>query len=178
VRSCTFGTIGNGDAHLLYVPTGPNDARVSYDSVETQNSLETLINNTKLKDYRGRIAAKNIARNRAFTRIDLHLEQQIPTFIGGSRITLFGDIENLPNLLNSKWGGLRQFGFPYTASAVRVQCLTTPVATGVTPTAAQYSLTAATPCAQYRYTAVRDANEAVSFNNSLYLIRLGARFTV
>ena len=177
-RSCTFGTIGNGDAHLLYVPTAGNDPRVSYDSVATQTQLETLINNTKLKDYRGAIAAKNIARNRAFTRIDLHLEQQIPTFIGGSRITLFGDIENLPNLLNSKWGGLRQFGFPYTASAVRVQCLQAPVATGTTPTAAQFSTSAATACAQYRYSTYREpTTSAVSFNNSLYLIRLGARFT-
>ncbi|MEG3172837.1 carboxypeptidase regulatory-like domain-containing protein [Sphingomonas sp. ZB1N12] len=190
-RSCTFGTVGNNDAHLLYVPTSANDPLVSYDSVATQQSLETLINNTKLKDYRGTIAAKNIARNRAFTRIDLHLEQQIPTFLGGSRITLFGDIENLPNLLNSKWGGLRQLGFPYTASAVRVQCLsqavptgTNVVAIGTTPATNPTGLPAVIntnstqTCAQYRYSAYREPNTtAVNFNNSLYLIRIGARFT-
>jgi hypothetical protein len=177
-RTPVFGTVGNNNAHLLYVPTGSDDARVSYDSAATQQSLETLIGNTRLKDYRGQIAAKNIARNRAFTRIDLHLEQQIPTFLGGSRITLFGDIENLPNLINSNWGGLRQFGFPYTADVVRVQCLQAPVATGTAPTAAQISNSAATPCAQYRYSSYREPNEqAVQFNNSLYLIRIGARFT-
>lgn len=174
-RTPVFGTVGNNNAHLLYVPTGTDDARVSYDSVETQQSLETLIGNTRLKDYRGQIAARNIARNRAFTRIDLHLEQQIPTFLGGSRITVFGDIENLPNLLNSKWGGLRQFGFPYTADVVRVQCLQAPAATG---TAGVVSTSAATPCAQYRYSSYREPNEAaVQFNSSLYLIRIGARFT-
>ncbi|KQN26827.1 TonB-dependent receptor [Sphingomonas sp. Leaf33] len=177
-RSSVFGTVGNNNAYLLYVPTGANDAKVSYDSPATQQSLETLIGNTNLKNYRGQIAAKNIARNRAFTRIDLHVEQQIPTFIGDSRITLFGDIENLPNLLNKNWGGLRQFGFPYTGDVVRVQCLQAPVATGTTPATAQTSSSAATPCAQYRYSTFRDVNtQAVNFNSSLYLIRVGARFT-
>lgn len=177
-RLPVFGTSnGNNNAFLLYVPTGANDAKVSYDSTATQDALNTLIENSNLKKYRGTIAAKNIARNRAFTRIDLHLEQEIPTFVGKSRITLFGDIENLPNLINKDWGGLRQFGFPYTADVVRVQCLQAPLATGTAPTTAQLSTSAATPCAQYRYSSFRDANEVVSFNNSLYLIRVGARFT-
>ena len=177
-RSPVFGTIGNNNAHLLYVPTGIDDARVSYDSTATRDSLETLINNSALKNYRGQIAAKNIARNRAFTRIDLHLEQEIPTFVGKSRISLFADIENLPNLLNKDWGGLRQFGFPYTADVVRVQCLTTPVATGTTPGAGVVNTASTQACNQYRYSTYRAPNEqAVSFNNSLYLIRVGARFT-
>ncbi len=189
-RSQVFGTIGNNNAHLLYVPTGANDTRVSYDSAETQASLETLIEGTRLKDYRGQIAAKNIARNRAFTRIDLHLEQQIPTFVGNSRITLFGDIENLPNLLNSKWGGLTQTGFPYTSDVVRVQCLSQAVPTGtqvvaIGSTAAQnptglpavVNTNSGQTCAQYRYSTFRAPNEVVQFNQSLYLIRVGARFT-
>lgn len=190
-RSPVFGTIGNNNAHLLYVPTGLDDPRVSYDSTTTRDQLETLINNTALKNYRGRIAAKNIARNRAFTRIDLHLEQEIPTFVGKSRITIFGDIENLPNLLNKDWGGLRQFGFPYTADVVRVQCLSAPVATGtnvvnIGSTAAQnptglpavVNTSSTQACNQYRYSSYRETNEsAVQFTNSLYLIRIGARFT-
>jgi len=131
-----------------------------------------------LKNYRGKIAPKNIARNRAFTRIDLHLEQEIPTFVGGSRISLFADIENLPNLINHNWGGLRQFGFPQTAAVVQVSCLNVAtVPTGTTPTTAQTS-TISQPCAQYRYSGYRTPNEgAVSTSNSLYLIRVGARFS-
>lgn len=191
-RTCSFGTIGNNDAFLLYVPTSSTDALVSYDSAATQSALETLIGKTSLKDYRGKIAPKNIARSRAFTRIDLHLEQELPTFLGTSRISIFGDIENVPNLINSKWGGLRQLGFPYTSSVVRVQCLNTPVATGATPTptpatgavnagTTQYSnanVAATGGCAQYRYSSYRDpSTAAVSVSNSLYLIRIGARFT-
>jgi hypothetical protein len=175
-RSAVFGTLSNNGRYLLYVPTGASDPLVSYDTPGTQAALENLINKTELKDYRGKIAGRNIARSRAFTRIDLHLEQQVPTFIGGSRVTIFGDIENLPNLLNSKWGGLRQLAFPSTASVVQVQCLAvaTPTnAAGVANTAANQT------CAQYRYSSFREPSTAVApvFNGSLYLIRIGARFT-
>ncbi len=177
-RTCTFGTIGNNNAFLLYVPTGASDTKVSYDTQATADSLNTLIDKTALSKYRGGIAPKNISRSRAFTRIDLHLEQELPTFISGSKISIFGDIENLPNLINHNWGGLRQLGFPYTSSVIRVQCLQAPVATGTTPAATQYSTTAATACAQYRYSSYQDPQtNVVSTANSLYLIRVGARFS-
>jgi hypothetical protein len=179
-RSPVFGTINtaNTNRYLLYVPTSTTDPIVSYDSPTTQTALDNLINNSQLKDYRGKVSAKNIARSRAFTRIDLHLEQEIPTFIGKSRISVFGDIENLPNLLNHNWGGLRQVAFPYTATAVTVQCLSTAVATGTAPTTAQINTASTQQCVQYRYSAANSPNEASpSVSNSLYLIRVGARFT-
>ncbi|MEH3102120.1 TonB-dependent receptor [Sphingomonas adhaesiva] len=182
-RSPVFGTIGgqnlgtNSDQrYLLYVPTSPSDTLVSYDSAATATALDNLINNSKLKDYRGKIAARNIARNRAFTRIDLHLEQELPTFIGGSRVSIFGDIENLPNLLNSNWGGLTQLGFPQYSAVVQVQCLSVATPTGTTPATATVNTASNQTCAQYRYSSYRAPNPTVSVNNSLYLIRIGARF--
>lgn len=175
-RSPVFGTIGNLSNVLLYVPTA-NDPRVSYDSQGTADQLNALINSTNLRNFRGQVAPRNSERSRAFTRIDLHVEQEVPTFLGKSRITLYADIENLPNLLNPNWGGLRQLGFPYTASVVRVQCLNTPVASGTTPTTAQIA-TLTQPCAQYRYnTYVSPNNANISTQQSLYFIRLGARVT-
>lgn len=177
-RSSVFGTVLNQSNHLLYVPTGLDDARVSYDSPGTRDSLQTLIENTKLKDYRGRVAGKNIARSRAFTRIDLHVEQEVPTGIGESKVSLFADIENLPNLIDKDWGGLRELGFSQVASVVNVQCLTAPVATGTGPTAAQTTANTSQPCAQYRYSSFTAPNEAVpALDRSVYLIRVGARFT-
>lgn len=177
-RSAVFGTVltSNAPSNLLYVPTSTTDPIVSYDSVATQNALDTLINNTALRNYRGQIAAKNIARNRAITRIDLHLEQEIPVFIGKSRVAIFADINNLPNLLNSKWGGLRQIG---SAAVVSVQCLSTPTATGTAPGAGVVNTTSSQACAQYRYSTYRDPNTnlAPNFNASTYFIRVGARFT-
>lgn len=186
-RSPVFGTVGNLRNVLLYVPTA-NDTRVSYDSAATQQALETLINGSVLRNFRGQIAPRNIARSRAFTRIDLHLEQEIPTFVGKSRFSLFADIENLPNLLNRDWGGLRQLGFPYTADVVRVQCLNQAVPTG-TPVGnigaaapaggvAAVNVNPTQACAQYRYSGPTAPADAVpQVQQSLYFIRIGARIT-
>ncbi len=179
-RSPVFGTVltSNQATNLLYVPAGLDDPIVSYDSVATRDALDALINGSPLKGFRGRIADKNIDRNRAFTRIDLHLEQEIPTFIGKSRITLFGDINNLPNLINKDWGGLRQLGFPATAGVVQVQCLTQATDTGTAPGKGVVATTSAQPCVQYRYSNFAAPNtSAVNVTQSLYAIRLGARFT-
>jgi TonB dependent receptor len=160
-RSAVFGLTGRDDRFLLYVPTSGTDPLVTYDSVDTQNALNGIIERTGLKDYRGKIAPRNIARARAYTRIDLHLEQEIPTFVGKSRISLFADIENLPNLLNKDWGGFRQAVFPYVEDVVRVSC----VASGTNG------------CAQYRYSTVIQPNDAsLEIRRSLYFIRLGAKF--
>lgn len=181
-RSSVFGTTNSNTnaqtRYLLYVPTSTSDPLVSYDSAATRDSLDALINSTALNRYRGRISDKNIARSRAFTRIDLHLEQEIPTFVGKSRITLFADIENLPNLLNSNWGGLRQLGFPYTAAVVQVSCLSSAVPTGTAPGAGVTNTASNQTCAQYRYSQFTTPNTSVpSSLNSLYTIRVGARFT-
>ncbi len=182
-RSPVFGTVqtANQGVNLLYVPSSTSDPIVSYDTTATRDSLETLINNTALKKYRGQIAAKNIARSRANTRIDLHLEQELPTFIGNSRVSLFADINNFTNLLNSKWGGLRQvtptFSNP-TAVVVNVQCLSVATPTGTTPAAANINTTSSQPCAQYRYSTFTAPNEtALNVTQSLYTIRVGARFS-
>lgn len=173
-RSRVFGTVGSNDRYLIYVPTA-NDPRVSYDSVATRDSLEALINTTKLKNFRGQIAPRNLARSRANTRIDLHLEQEVPTFIGKSRISMFADIENLPNLLNKNWGGLRQ-ATDFQQDVVRVSCLTTPVANFTAPTAAQTNTLPTQQCVQYRYSTYVPPNDSVVVvNNSLYFIRLGVR---
>lgn len=191
-RSSVFGTVltsSGANTNLFYVPTGLNDPRVSYGQTSTTingvttvqtadaaaQALDAFISGSVLNKYRGQIAPKNIGRNRAFTRIDLHLEQEIPAFVGGSKISIFADINNLPNLLNSKWGGLRQLGFPYSASLVNVQCLTT---AGNANNGGTVATSSTQPCAQYRYSSYNSPNlSSVNFTQSLYQIRLGARFS-
>ena len=135
-----FGTpLGGSGAptQLIYVPSGPTDPLVQYGDATTATALDSFIKGTELARYRGQIAPKNIARSRAFTRIDLHLEQELPTFVGTSRVSLFADINNLPNLINKNWGGLRQLGFPPAAALVNVQCVTS--AGAVVPTGTRLS---------------------------------------
>ena len=160
-RSAVFGLTGRDDRYLLYVPQSASDPLVTYDSAATQATLENIINGSVLKDYRGRIAPRNVARARAYTRIDLHLEQEVPTFVGRSRLSVFADIENLPNLINKDWGGFRQSTFPYLEDVVSVTC----VAAG------------GNPCAQYQYSAAAPAADSqLEIRRSLYFVRLGARF--
>jgi hypothetical protein len=176
-RSPVFGTVGSSSRYLLYVPTSATDALVSYDTPATQTYLENLINSTKLGKYRGKIAPRNAFNSAWFTRFDLHFGQEIPTFVGNSRVELFADIENVTNLLNKNWGQIREYQFPYTIPAVRVQCLQTAVATGTAPGAAA-TTTSSQACAQYRYSApAATPTDTIYSRQSLYSIRVGARFT-
>ncbi len=142
----------------------------------TQNALDGLINSTGLKNYRGRVADKNIARSRANTQLDLHLEQELPTFVGRSRLAVFADIQNFPNLLNKNWGGLYQVGFPQTAAVVQVACLATAVPTGTPVPGGVANTNPTQTCTQYRYSSYNGPAEQVNVTQSLYLIRIGARF--
>ena len=192
-RSPVFGTVltANQSVNLLYIPTGTADTLVSYDTTNTRDALDNLINNTNLRKFRGQIAPKNSERSRANTVIDLHVEQELPTFIGGSRVSVFADINNFTNLLNSKWGGLRQVSPTFNdavASVVTVQCLAVATPTG-TPVGnigtaapvggvAVVNTNSSQPCVQYRYSSFVTPNTAaVNITQSLYTIRIGARFT-
>ncbi|MEN2789026.1 carboxypeptidase regulatory-like domain-containing protein [Sphingomonas oligophenolica] len=174
-RSQTFGTAGNTSRFLFYVPTGVNDPKIVYaptvvGGVVTQTAdqvaarIDQIINSTGLAKYRGQIAPRNAFNSKWFTKLDLHLEQEIPTFVGKSRISVFADIENLPNLINHKWGEqLRNF-FPYTDVVTKVAC----------------KQVGTNACAQYTYSAPSTdsflADQLITVNgSSLYSIRVGAR---
>ena len=124
----------------------------------------------------GRIAPRNAFNSKWYTRIDLHLEQELPTFLGKSKLSLFADVENFTNLLNRKWGQVTEIPFNYTIAPVTVTCLTVPVATGVAPTAAQTAANSGQACQQYRYSKYVAPKEQLYPNPSLYMIRVGARF--
>jgi len=182
-RSILFGTIGSGSRYLLYVPTSASDPLVSYDTAANQAAFDSFINSSGLSKFRGKVTTRNSFHSPWFTRLDLHVAQEIPAFVGKSKITLFADVDNFTNLLNKNWGQIREFNFPYNIAAVRVSCLTAPVATGTTPTAAQTATTSSQACAQYRYTPANTANgvftaptDSIYARQSLYSIRIGVRF--
>ena len=95
--------------------------------------------------------------------------------VNGGHFELFADIENVLNLIDRDWGSLRQVQFPYNAALVRVQCLTTPVATGTAPTVAQVNTASTQVCQQFRYSSVLAPNEVLQTRQSLYGIRVGVR---
>jgi hypothetical protein len=185
-RSAVFGTTGvssgsgtGGNRYLMYVPT-LTDTRVSYSDAATRNAVNAFIDASGLGKYRGQVAPRNAFHSKWFTRLDLHLAQELPTYVGKSRITVFADIENVTNLINKNWGQTREYVFPYNAAVVRVQCLTT---AGNADGAGTVATSAAQNCAQYRYSPTGGAaafvkpTDQVYVNQSLYSIRIGARFT-
>ena len=157
-RLAVLGTVGNGGRLLLYVPE-VNDPRVVYDSVATQNAFNAFIEDQGLK--RGEIVKKNGEDSPDVFKVDLHLSQEIPTYVLGSKVKLFADVENILNLIDSDWGVLRQVAFPYTSATVRVACVS--VVSG--------------NCTQYRYSNFTAPNETLNSRQSLYQIRVGARFS-
>ncbi len=164
-RSGVFGTAGSSSRYAFYVPTGPSDPLVTYDSTATRDRIEQVVSSSGLSQYRGQIAPRNAFRSKAFTRIDLHLEQELPLPLG-ARFSVFGDIENFTNFVNNKWGQQLRSSFPYRKTVTRVSC----VAAG------------ANACAQYRYEQPSSdtvlADELVTANgSSLYAIRIGARIS-
>jgi outer membrane receptor for ferrienterochelin and colicin len=153
-----FGTVGNGGRVLMYVPE-VNDPLVTYDSTATRDALNAFIEDRGLK--RGEVVKKNSEDSPDFFKVDLHVSQEIPTYVLGSKVRLFADVENLLNLIDSDWGALNQVPFPYTSAVVRVTC----------------SATSGPNCTQYRYSSFSSPNEVLSSRQSLYQVRVGARFS-
>jgi hypothetical protein len=172
-----FGTTGTASHYLFYVPTGPSDPKVTYiasgsgataqTAAQTQAMIEALISSTGLSKYRGKIAPRNAFNDPWFTKIDLHLEQQIPTFVRQARISVFADVENVLNLLNHNWGETLRTNFPGNKSVVTVTC----AAVGAN-TCDHYVYSAASTTAQLAST---PANS--NLGASLYTIRFGARLS-
>lgn len=174
-RSTVFGTIGSGSRYLLYVPTGADDPRVSYDTPANKTAILNYFQSVGLNKYAGQVAPRNAFHSAWFTRLDLHLAQEIPAMIGKSRITVFADIDNFTNLINKNWGQIIEYAFPYNIAPVRVSCLT---AAGAAVTNSNQ------PCAQYRYTPASTSggaflapSDTIYPRQSLYSVRIGARFS-
>lgn len=197
-RSAVFGTTGTGSRHLLYVPT-IGDTRVSFgDNVvnnvvvqtaaQAETAFNSLVTSLGLEKFRGKILPKNSQTSPDFFKVDLSVSQELPLFIGGAKLKLFADIENVLNIIDHDWGALRQVAFPYAATIANIQCLSTavPSGTGVvnigsTPAQNPNNLpavvnTASTQtCAQYRYSNVVSPNVDLVSRQSLYGIRVGVK---
>ncbi len=175
-RLPVFGAVGVNGRPLLYVPTA-GDTRVSFDSAATEAAFNALVTNLGLEKFRGRIVPKNSQTSPDFFKVDLNVSQELPLFVGDAKLRLFADVENVLNLIDSDWGALRQVGFPYLASVISVQCLSTPVATGTAPGAGVVNTASTQNCAQYRYSGARAPNENLVSRQSLYGIRVGVKVT-
>ncbi|MBE7217546.1 MAG: TonB-dependent receptor [Caulobacteraceae bacterium] len=136
------GAVANRSNELLYVPkadatgnvTATSDPIVQYGSQFASSTYTTksgqvlsgvaafnqFLKDTGLIKYNGSISPRNAFDSKGFTDADLELSQEVPVPFPGfrSKAEFYFDIFNIGNLINSNYGVLEQYGFPYFASDV------------------------------------------------------------
>lgn len=113
----------NGDGFTqndpIYIPTGPSDPRgpqfdntwTNFTAAEQSDAFYSFIENAKcMREQRGQIMERNSCRAPFSNRVDVALEQAIPTF-RGQNLTVRVDVINFMNLINKDWGLYETQGF-------------------------------------------------------------------
>ncbi len=119
--SWVFFGDANGDGFtfndLLYVPTGPNDPKVTWTSTAQRDAFLELVSSSTLQKYQGMIAPRNSERSPWTQTLDLKFTQAIPLGYRDFSTELFVNILNVGNLLNDEWGITREIPFAYRRAA-------------------------------------------------------------
>ncbi|CAM5188541.1 hypothetical protein [Alishewanella longhuensis] len=105
------GSNGGGDdrnGYLPYIPTGPNDPNVRY----TGNFGWDNFVAAGLDKYAGQIMPRNSETGRYTNSLDFKFEQQIPGFMEGHKGSVYLEIKNLLNLIDSSAGRAWETEFP------------------------------------------------------------------
>ena len=119
-RSPVFGVTRTAQA--LYVPDLSQGSGLDYGLVHfaTQGDLDRFkyfVNRFNLKPG---LITKYSNTNRSTNRLDLQVSQYLPSPIEGHHFKVVADIRNVLNLLDSHWGGVREFNDVNTVT--RVSC--------------------------------------------------------
>ncbi len=146
---------------LAYIPTGTSDPFISPSSnAAAVSALDAYISsNDRLSDYRGQIAARNIANDDWVSRVDFKISQSIPGFGEGHSAEAFVIVQNLGNLLSPDWGIVREHGFPALASLYTVSGL---------DAQGRYIISSAQ---------TNPDADTINIDASLWQVRIGARYS-
>jgi hypothetical protein len=109
--SYTYGNDINGDGirdnDLFYVP---NSGEYVLADGASEADFEMFLRESGLDRYRGQIAPRNEFKPQRVNQWDLNVQQELPAW-GPVRATLFFNVKNLGNLLNSDWGQVQLGSF-------------------------------------------------------------------
>ncbi|MEX1237287.1 MAG: TonB-dependent receptor, partial [Pseudomonadales bacterium] len=94
--------------HLLYVPSGATDPNVQFAAGFDQTAFFNWVAREGLSP--GLISRNDTNADWSY-RFDLRIDQELPTFIGGTSGKLFVKIYNLGNFLNDDWGQVNDAQF-------------------------------------------------------------------
>ena len=112
-----FANDANGDSIAgwdpVYIPA-VNDAKVAFapgTSAQTIQQFQDFIaSNPYLREHRGQVASRNGAVTPWVTQLDMSFSQEIPGIFPGNKGEIRLDVYNFLNLLNKKWGDVRNTG--------------------------------------------------------------------
>lgn len=114
--SWVFYGDANGDGYtfndLFYVPSGPNDPRVTWASAEQRDAFFAFVDASSLKNYRGTNAPRNSETSPWIQTFDLKITQELPVY-RGVKAELFANILNFANLFDKSWGIQEEVPFSY-----------------------------------------------------------------
>ncbi len=160
-----FGTLNTSTStlaqrYLLYVPDVSSqtaDAKVQYGSTAIYQAFHDYVVANDLPQ--GQIIGKNSQTSPHLSRVDLHLEQELPGF-GPTKFKVFADVENLLNLINDKYGSYRIYD--NVSPVVGVACVGGSGGNGGT-------------CPKYNYTSFTAPALRTDGRIGLWAMRIGAR---
>ena len=87
--------------HLLYIPDGAGDPNVVYEDDFDQAGFFAWVDDN---GFGPGFTKRNSKNAKWTTRIDMRIEQELPTFIDGTSGRIFFKMYNVGNFLNKKWG--------------------------------------------------------------------------
>lgn len=102
------GGTDDRNGYLPYIPNGPNDPNVRYATGFSWNNFVAA----GLDKYAGEIMPRNTESGRYTNTLDFKFEQEVPGFMEGHKGSVYFELKNLLNLIDSTQGRTWETEFP------------------------------------------------------------------
>jgi hypothetical protein len=125
--SWVFYGDANGDGFgfndLLYVPTGPDDPKVTWANTAQRDAFFAFVESSTLAKYKGSHPSRNSETSPWLSTVDLKFTQALPIY-KKAKAELYVNILNFANLIDDSWGIQEEVPFSFrraVASARYIQ---------------------------------------------------------
>ena len=102
---------------LMYIP---NPGDVPFQKGTSQKAIDQFYafiqRDDYLREHQGKVAGRNGARSPWVNELDLAFRQEIPGLFKGNKGEVRLDLFNVLNMVNKRWGQVRDVGYPYMRS--------------------------------------------------------------
>ena len=106
------GEFDDSDIYIPYIPGGADDPIFDFDNGLSYEEIMEIASQAGVAGYAGGYVPKYSGTQPWVTTMDLSINQEIPGFMDGHKATVYLNIDNFANLLNSDWGQVYDLRFP------------------------------------------------------------------